>query len=108
MSYEVLTPSLPFIGGYMLTYTLYKFKIIKKVLHINIWNFIIGLAFLIAGGAGLLLLIFLDLGMVTPINHALMYCHVEVGISLTLITVFHIHCYWRSAKKNVYSGKKEG
>jgi uncharacterized membrane protein len=106
MSYEVLTPSLPFIGGYMLTYTLYKFKIIKKVLHINIWNFIIGLAFLIAGGAGLLLLIFLDLGMVTPINHALMYWHVEVGISLTLITVFHIHCYWRSAKKTFIPAKR--
>jgi len=30
MSYEVLTLSLPFIGGYLLTYSLYKFKIIKK------------------------------------------------------------------------------
>lgn len=98
MSYEVLIPTLPFLGGYFITYTLYRSKIIKKVLHINLWNFIIGLAFLIAGGAGFLLIILIELGTITPINHMLMYWHVEVGISLTLITIFHFHSYWKSAK----------
>ncbi|MGV8143361.1 MAG: hypothetical protein ACP5OJ_01940 [Methanothermobacter sp.] len=98
MSYEVLIPTLPFIVGYLATYTLYKFGIIKKILHVNIWNFIIGLAFLIAGGAGFILLILIALGMKTTINHELMYWHVEVGISLALITILHIHTYWKSAK----------
>lgn len=106
MSYEVLIPTLPFIGGYLTTYTLYKFKIIKKILHINIWNFIIGLAFLIAGGAGFLLLILMALGMITTINHTLMYWHVEVGISLTLITIFHFHTYWKSAKNMFIPAKR--
>ena len=98
MSYDLLIPTLPFIGIYLITYTFYKFKIIKKGLHINLWNFIIGLAFIISGVAGFLLLIFMALGIKSPINQGFMYWHVEIGTTLTLITIFHFRDYWKSAK----------
>ena len=109
MSYDVLIPVLPFIGAYLITFSLYKLNIFKKVVHINLWNFIIGLAFLVSGGAGFLLLILMALGIkLSGINHELMYWHVEIGLTLTLITVFHLRDYWRSARKMFIPTKTEG
>ncbi|MGZ7096039.1 MAG: hypothetical protein ACXVHU_06165 [Methanobacterium sp.] len=45
MVYEIILPSIPFIGGYLGTYALYKGNYIKKSMHVNIWNLIIGIAF---------------------------------------------------------------
>jgi len=106
MSYEILIPTLLFIGGYLITLALYKFGLIKKTIHINIWNFIIGLTFLISGGAGFLLLILLELGVKLPVNHELMYWHVEIGITLTLIGLFHFRDYWKSAQHMIIPVKR--
>jgi hypothetical protein len=106
MSYDILIPTLPFIGGYLITFSLYKFGLIKKIVHVNMWNFIIGLSFLISGGAGFLLLILIELGIKLPsINPQLMYWHVEVGITLTLITIFHFRDYWKVAKNMFFPTK---
>ncbi len=106
MSYDILIPSLPFLGGYLITYTIYRFGLIRKALHVNIWNFIIGLAFIISGGAGFILLILMALGMKTSINYELMYWHVEAGITLTLITAFHLHDHWKATKNMFIPAKK--
>jgi len=105
MVYDMLLSSIPFIGGYLLTYSLYKMDLIKKAIHINIWNMIIGLAFLISGIGGFILLILLEMGVTSPFNQQLLYWHVELGVSMVLITVFHFHTYWKSAKKIFISRK---
>lgn len=102
----MLIPALPFMGGYILTYALYKLKLIRKALHINIWNFIIGLAFLISGLGGFALLLLLEFGVRLPINSQLLYWHVEFGITLFLVTVFHFHTYWKSAKNMFVAAKR--
>ncbi|BDZ71478.1 hypothetical protein [Methanobacterium petrolearium] len=106
MVYDMILPAVPFIGGYLVTYGLYKFNIIKKSVHVNIWNMIIGLAFLISGGAGFILLILLEIGVTLPINQPLLYWHVELGVSLVLVTVFHFHAYWKSARTMFVSAKR--
>jgi hypothetical protein len=106
MVYEIILPSVPFIGGYLGTYALYKSNLIKKSLHVNIWNFIIGIAFLISGGAGFLLLILLELGISLPISFGLMYWHVELGITLALVTVFHHHTYLKGTKRMLFGSQK--
>jgi hypothetical protein len=107
MSYDFLIPILPFIGGYSTTFALYRIGYIKKIVHVNIWNFIIGLSFLISGGAGFLLLVLMELGVRIPsINPQLMYWHVEAGITLTLITIFHFRDYWKAAKNMFIPAKK--
>jgi len=75
----------------MLSYSLYR-------RDLNIWNFIMGLIFLISAGAGFILLLFMEFGVVLPISPQLLYWHVELGLSLVLITVFHFHTYWKSSK----------
>jgi len=57
-----------------------------------------GLIFLISAGAGFILLLFMEFGVVLPISPQLLYWHVELGLSLVLITVFHFHTYWKSSK----------
>jgi hypothetical protein len=98
MVYDMIWPVIPVIGGYLLTYSLYRLNLIKKSLHVSIWNLIIGLTFIISAGAGFLLLIFLDLGIKLPISPQLLYAHVEIGLTMVLVTIFHFHIYWKSAR----------
>jgi len=86
--YDIILPAIPFIGGYLLTYSLYRLKLIKKALHINIWNLIIGLAFLISAGAGFILLLLMEFQVKLPISPELLYWHVEMGLTLALVTCF--------------------
>ncbi len=106
MVYDMIMPVLPFIGGYLFTYGLYRVNLIKKTLHINIWNLIIGLTFLISAGAGFILLLLMDFGILLPISPKLLYWHVELGISLVLVTIFHFHTYWKSSKTMFLKAKK--
>lgn len=106
MVYETIIPSIPFIAGYLCTYILYKGGLIKKALHVNLWNFILFNAFLITAAAGFVLMILLELDIVTSLNLGFLYWHVELGITMALVTVFHIHTYWKSTKKTVIGRKQ--
>ncbi|MGZ7108340.1 MAG: hypothetical protein ACXVHW_05185 [Methanobacterium sp.] len=105
MVYEIILPSIPFIGGYLGTYALYKGNYIKKSMHVNIWNLVIGIAFLICAGGGFLLLILMELGIILPISFGLMYWHVEIGITLALVAVFHHHVYLKGTKRMFFGHK---
>jgi hypothetical protein len=105
MVYDILLPSIPVILGYLSTYTLYRTGFIKKSIHINIWNFIIGISFVICGLAGFILLILLDMGIALPINAQILYWHVEFGITIAIVTIFHFHTYWKSSK-TMFKGVK--
>lgn len=101
MVYDTIIPSIPFIAGYLCTYLLYKRGIIRKSIHVNIWNFILFCAFLITGIAGFVLMILLEISIITSFNLGLLYWHVELGITMALVTVFHVHTYWKSTKRTL-------
>ena len=105
MVYETIIPSIPFLVGYIVTYTLYKTGLIKKSIHVNLWNFILFSAFLVTALAGFLLMVLLELGIITSINLGLLYWHVEFGITMALVTVFHISIYWKSTRRLFTGGK---
>ncbi len=98
MAYEILIYSLPFLLGYLITFTLYKMNLIKKSFHVHLWNFILMMAFLISAGAGFVVMILLETGIELPISPQLNFWHVELGITLVLLTVLHFHVYWKSAR----------
>ncbi|MGC9516954.1 MAG: hypothetical protein ACP5C3_04555 [Methanomicrobiales archaeon] len=106
MVYDTLLPSLTVIIGYLITYFLYRGGLIKKSVHVNIWNLIIGIAFLVSGGAGFILLILLELGIFIPASPVLLYWHVELGLTLVFVTLFHFHIYWKTSKKMFISTKR--
>ena len=105
MVYEIVIPSIPFVAGYLVTYVLYKTGLIRKSIHVNLWNFILFSAFLVTGGAGFILMILLDLGLFTPLNLGLLYWHVEFGITMALVTIFHILIYWKSTRR-LFTGRR--
>lgn len=107
MVYDMIIPSIPFLTTYLLTYSLYKRHFIKKSIHVNLWNLIIGIAFLVSAGGGFLLLILLQLGITLPISFGLMYWHVELGITLALVAVFHHHLYLKGTKRMLFGSKKK-
>ena len=106
MVYDMILPALPFIGCYLFTYSLYRMDLIKKSLHINIWNFIIGSAFIISAGAGFILLIIMEVGVIMPLSSDLLYWHLVMGITLALVTIFHFHTYWKSARAMFVEAKR--
>jgi hypothetical protein len=106
MVYDILLPSVPVLIGYLLSYTLYRADLIKKSLHVNIWNFIIGISFFISGLAGFILLILMDLGISLPVSPQLLYWHVEFGITVAIVTIFHFHTYWKSSKTMFVKAKR--
>lgn len=106
MVYEILIPAVPFLGAYITTFVLYKKGLIRKALHVNLWNFILLLSFIVSGGAGFLLMVLMELGIISTANLGLLYWHVEFGITLTLVTIFHLHTYWKSTRKILFGSKK--
>ncbi len=105
MVYDVLTPAVPVIALYILTYGLQKLKIVNRGFHVNLWNFIILLAFTVSGIGGFVLLILIDNGIRSYLNPQLLYWHVEAGIALTVITIFHFHCYPGSISRIMGAGR---
>ncbi len=101
MVYDILNPSLAIIGAYLLTYGLHKGGLLGKRSHVNLWNFILLIGFMISGIGGFILLLSLENGINSPLNHQLLYWHVEAGIGLVLVTILHFHCYNGSIKRIV-------
>jgi hypothetical protein len=52
----------------------------------------------VSSGVGLVLLCLVEYGLVLPINQSLLYWHIEFGIAMFWIALFHMHSYWKSSK----------
>ncbi|BAW31601.1 MAG TPA: hypothetical protein PLO64_03690 [Methanothermobacter sp.] len=67
MEYEILAVSLPVIVSYIITYGLYRMGLVKRRWHVNLWNLIIFIAFIVSGIGGFILLLMLENGFKKPI-----------------------------------------
>jgi hypothetical protein len=104
MSYDLLPIALTLVFSYFLSYVLYRKNIIKKSLHLRLWNIIILISFLFAGIMGIILAGFIDFEITDPFD--LLFWHGEVGIALSIVLFFHLHCYWNSFSDLVYKVMK--
>jgi len=84
---------------YLITLTLSRKKKIKLALHRKIWNFILLITFLISGTFGLILAIILSYGIRLDFYSDLLFWHVEMGISMAIISIFHILWHLKYFKK---------
>ena len=80
---------------YLFTYMLVKIKKIKLYTHRRIWNSVLLLSFLVAGILGILLVIRINYGFVINFPFNMLYWHVEAGIAMSVVTIFHIAWHWR-------------
>ena len=95
--YPFVLISLLTIGSYLLSFVLWKKNKIGVVLHKKIWNFVLLVSFILSGILGLVLVLKINYGWFLGWN--IMKLHVNAGIVLAWISLFHIleHLsYWKS------------
>jgi len=89
-SYDLIFVSILTFSLYFTTFFLAKYKKIKKKTHRKIWNILLLLTFLVSCLCGFFLVLQINYHFLFSIFRTLLYWHVEIGISMTLIAVFHI------------------
>lgn len=77
---------------YSITFILSKLNLLRKIYHRRIWNFILLLTFLLSCLFGFFLVIQINYGFAMEWFRTVLYWHVQIGISMTIISVFHI--FW--------------
>lgn len=112
--YLVSPIALGFFIIYGITFLLYKTKRMRTATHRKIWNVLLLGTFLTSGLFGLLLAIQLDYPLPFRIPFDLLFWHVEAGIAMTLISLFHLGWHFsyyrnlfRRARKQ-YSAARAG
>jgi hypothetical protein len=105
--YNVSPIAIGFFLIYAVSFFLYKTKRIKTSVHRKIWNVLLLATFLITGIFGLILTIQLDYTLPFTIPFNLLFWHVEAGIVMTLISLFHIGWHFNYYRNLLRSGRKK-
>jgi hypothetical protein len=93
---------------YLLTFFLSRRDIIKKSTHRKIWNVLLLLTFLATGLLGLFLVVQSNYNLFFDWFSILLYYHVEFGIAMAAISIFHLlwHLkYWLNLFKKAGKNK---
>ena len=93
------------LAVYSVTYFLSNRKKISVLVHKKIWNAVLLLSFLGTGISGIVLVIRLNYGINIPFPSAL-FLHVETGIVMAIVSVFHIAWHLKYFK-SVFNVNKE-
>lgn len=102
MTYYLLPISLTFLILYLFSYILFKKGYLRRSRHVQIWNILILITFLVSVGAGMILIGLVEYGLALPISKDFLYWHVQVAISMFVISIFHIHVYWKSFRSYTF------
>ena len=103
--YDFISISAGLLLLYAASFLLARKKIISTILHRRLWNALLLIAFLISAGLGTLLVIRLNTGWDIPLPFSTLFWHVEAGIAMTAIAVFHIAWHWPYFKNILKSNK---
>lgn len=74
---------------YSLSWLFTKYHLISKRLHKRVWNVLLLISFLISCLLGIILIIQINYGIWPALRLEFLYWHVQVGIVMTLIAMFH-------------------
>jgi hypothetical protein len=105
IKYNFLPIAISLLIFYIITFTLSRMKKIKVSQHRKIWNVILLFTFLISGIFGLILAILISYGIRLSFYSDLLFWHVEMGIMMAVISIFHIAWHWKYYKKIIISKK---
>jgi len=105
--YRLILISVLTLGGYFFTFLLSRFGILRKVYHRRIWNTLLLLTALISCLFGFFLVIQLNYGILSNSYRSILTWHVECGIVMTIIAVFHVIWHIPYYKRLFTSVKKK-
>jgi len=80
--------------GLLILYVLSRFLVKKKVISLltyrNLWNLLLLFSFFIAGLLGIFLVLKVNFGWVFPLPFNILFWHVELGIAMFIMVLFHL------------------
>lgn len=85
--------------SYIVTHTMSKKKKITVSKHRNMWNIILLVTFVVSGFSGLILAILISYGIRLSFYSDLLFWHVETGIAMAILSLFHIIWHRRYFKR---------
>jgi len=94
-NYNVSIITLLVLILYYISDVLVKTKKISLVLHRKIWNNLLAISFLTSGVLGLILAFLIDYKLTISWYFSLLWFHVEFGIVMALIAIFHFTWHFR-------------
>jgi len=77
---------------YFITYFLAKIKKIRMSFHRKLWNFVLLITFFACAITGIFLVLRIQYGFDLPLGFNKLFWHVETGIVMAIVSVFHI--FW--------------
>ncbi len=92
--YNLILISVIILIAYAISFIASRKKIIGVLAHRKMWNVFLLITFLVSAILGLLLVIQLNFGIVFPLPFNMLFWHVEAGIVMAIITIFHISWHW--------------
>ena len=106
INYFFLPIALFLFAIYLITLYLIRKKKIKTSQHRKFWNLILLITFFVSGIFGIILAIIISYGIRLSFYSDLLFWHVEFGIAMAIISIFHISWYIKYFKK-MFQIKKE-
>ena len=100
--YDLILISALTLGLYALTFILVKANVLKKTTHRKIWNTLLLITGLVSCLLGFFLVLQINYGWKMDWFWTVKYYHVQFGIAMTIVAVFHIlwHMnYWKTLFK---------
>lgn len=80
---------------YGISWALSRFKVISLMTHRRVWNVLLALFFLATATLGLLMAFSLDYKFSMTWYRDILWYHVELGISMVVISLFHLLWHWK-------------
>lgn len=79
---------------YVVSFYLSRIKKITLLTHKKVWNALLFFTFGISAILGILLVLRITYDFVIPLPFNMLFWHVEAGIAMSIISVFHIIWHW--------------
>ncbi len=99
--YHFFSIALPLTGLYILLQWLSNQQKIKKASFFKIWNTLLLITFVITALLGLLLTVKLIYHLQIPFIKSIYLVHVDFGVAMSVITLFHLARHWKYYKNLV-------
>jgi hypothetical protein len=88
--YDFANLTVGMIMLYAASFLLYRQQVISVRAHRMLWNILLMFTFLVSSTLGIILLMKINYGIVFNLPFNMLYWHVEAGIAMAVISVFHI------------------
>jgi len=92
---------------YLVTWVLSNRKVISIKLHRRIWNVVLLIVLVVSGLLGIYLILEIDFNVHLALPIDPLFWHVEAGIAMAMVAVFHIAWHWRYFQKMLSTAKTE-